>query len=105
MGIFKYDMDDSNGYDIEHVLLVVDFVRDEASDTYSLDAATRRSVDEAMTALRASKAKDACASKVMRQKRQTDAAREARANMEGGATFEPAAETSSGRVARKRKTS
>ena len=106
MGIFKYDMDDSNGYDIEHVLLVVDFVRDEASDTYSLDAATRRSVDEAMTALRASKAKDACASKVMRQKRQTDAARDARANMEGGATFVPDAETRSGRrVTRKRKTS
>ena len=104
-GIFKYDVDDSRGYDIEHVLLAVDFVRDEASDTYSLDAATRRSVDEAMTALRASKAKDACASKVMRQKRQTDAAREARANMEGGATFEPDAETSSGRVTRKRKTS
>ncbi len=75
------------------------------SDTYSLDAATRRSVDEAMTALRASKAKDACASKVMRQKRQTDAARDARANMEGGTTFVPDAETSSGRVTRKRKTS
>ena len=101
---FKYDVLDALPYSLIHVLAIVDLIRDEATDTYTLDEETNAGIEAAVIALQRSRAVDASAARVARTTQQAATALEARRSMQGATTYVQGGQTRSGRNTTKRAT-
>lgn len=99
---FRYNLDDSNPYLLQHLIAVVDLERDPRTAKYSLASKDRETLDAFIARLDASQADNASAGHVAQRARQSEQARQDQAQMQGAIQLVDGGVTRSGRQVRQR---